>query len=73
MDTPGFGSFLDAMMIIKPIIEYHITQFQLTDRVFVKTNVPNLVKYLNAGTGCHTHVDVCVYCILVLLLVIIIV
>ncbi|KAJ3333110.1 hypothetical protein HDU76_011330 [Blyttiomyces sp. JEL0837] len=65
VDTPGFGSFMDATMIVKPVIDYHIQQFLKTDKVFVKSNaVPNLVKFLNAGTGCHTHVDAVLYCIL---------
>ncbi|KAJ3108460.1 hypothetical protein HDU97_001167 [Phlyctochytrium planicorne] len=65
VDSPGFGTFMDAMMIIRPIIDYHTAQFAKTDKVFVKgTVLPNLVKFLNSGTGCHTHVDACIYCIL---------
>ncbi|KAJ3137427.1 hypothetical protein HK101_003893, partial [Irineochytrium annulatum] len=65
VDSPGFGTFMDAMMIIKPVIDYHTAQFVKTDKVFVKGQVvPNLVKFLNAGTGCHTHVDACIYAIL---------
>ncbi|KAI9314372.1 Septin-domain-containing protein [Zopfochytrium polystomum] len=65
VDTPGFGSFLDANMIIKPIVDYHVTQFRQTDKIFAKkTAIPNLVKFLNSGTGCHSHTDVCLYGIL---------
>ncbi|KAI8849481.1 Septin-domain-containing protein [Chytridium lagenaria] len=65
VDGPGFGTFMDAMMIIRPIIDYHVAQFVKTDKVFARGNViPNLVKFLNSGTGCHTHVDACIYGIL---------
>ncbi|KAJ3193383.1 Septin 4, partial [Dinochytrium kinnereticum] len=43
VDSPGFGSFMDAMMIIRPIIDYHVAQFMKTDKVFAKGSViPNL-------------------------------
>ncbi|KAJ3117960.1 hypothetical protein HDU96_004636 [Phlyctochytrium bullatum] len=65
VDSPGFGTFMDSMMIIRPIIDYHTAQFVKTDKIFAKgTVIPNLVKFLNAGTGCHTHVDACIYGIL---------
>ncbi|KAJ1552041.1 hypothetical protein HK405_012902, partial [Cladochytrium tenue] len=65
VDTPGYGAFMDASMVMKPVVDYLATQFAKTDRVFVKrAAVPNLVKFLNAGTGCHTHIDVALYCIL---------
>ncbi|KAJ3090863.1 hypothetical protein HK102_002410 [Quaeritorhiza haematococci] len=65
VDTPGFGQHLDAMVTIKPVTEYAINQFLRTDRVFVKNVViPNLVKFLNSGTGAHTHVDIAIYAIL---------
>jgi hypothetical protein len=56
------------MMVIKPVVEYQVAQFMVTDRVFAKgLDIPNtkLVKFINSGTGCHTHVDVCLYGVLV--------
>lgn len=69
VEPPGFGSHTDAMRIIRPAVEYNLLQFQKTDRVFAKPRdqpIPSdtIVKFLNAGTGAHTHVDVCLYAIL---------
>ncbi|TPX68192.1 hypothetical protein SpCBS45565_g03226 [Spizellomyces sp. 'palustris'] len=67
LEPPGFGSFTDAMRIIRPTADYNILQFQRTDRVFVRDKpVPSgtIVKFLNAGTGAHTHVDICLYAVL---------
>jgi hypothetical protein len=86
VDTPGFGSFLDASLVMAPVSEYCLAQFVKTDKVifllkvfFVRDylfffglkvfrkgiEVPQLSKFLNGGSGCHTHVDVVIYCILV--------
>jgi septin family protein len=65
VDISGYGQHPDAALTIKPALEYCVGQFQKTDRVFVKgVPVPNLVRFLNAGTGSHTHVDICIYAIL---------
>ncbi|ORY44672.1 hypothetical protein BCR33DRAFT_850206 [Rhizoclosmatium globosum] len=65
VDTPGLGSFMDAMMVIKPVVEYVEAQFRPTNTLF-SPHIPTqkLVNLLKSGTGSHSHVDVCIYCIL---------
>lgn len=65
VDTPGFGISMDAMETIRPIVDYHLRQFQQTDDIFARdAPIPTLVNFLNSGTGAHTHVDVCIFGIL---------
>ncbi|KAJ3020827.1 hypothetical protein HKX48_000127 [Thoreauomyces humboldtii] len=67
LEPPGLGSQIDAMRVIRPTVEFNTRQFQETDRVFVRENsIPDatILRFLNSGTGAHTHVDVCVYAIL---------
>ncbi|KAJ1564279.1 hypothetical protein HK405_015318, partial [Cladochytrium tenue] len=55
VDTPGFGSQMDAIATIEPE----------TDKVFERLErIPNLIRYLSSGSGAHGHIDVCVYGIL---------
>ncbi|KAI8610243.1 Septin-domain-containing protein [Chytriomyces sp. MP71] len=63
VDTPGFGSFMDAMTVIQPCIEYLIQKFRETDTIFTKKTSSARLNQLfkQAGLG---HVDVCLYCIL---------
>ncbi|KAI9090018.1 Septin-domain-containing protein [Phlyctochytrium arcticum] len=67
LEPPGFGSHTDAMRIIRPVVDFNTAQFQRTDRVFARDKpIPNstIVKFLNSGTGAHTHTDVCFYVVL---------
>ncbi|KAJ3026154.1 hypothetical protein HK097_006512, partial [Rhizophlyctis rosea] len=65
VDTPGFGISMDAMETIRPIVDYHLSQFEKTDDIFARdAPIPTLVNFLNSGTGAHTHVDVCIFGIL---------
>ncbi|KAI8919171.1 Septin-domain-containing protein [Powellomyces hirtus] len=67
LEPPGFGSHTDAMRVIRPTVEFNNRQFQDTDRVFHRdASIPNttIMRFLNAGTGAHTHVDVCLYAVL---------
>jgi septin family protein len=65
VDTPGYGASVDSLQIIKPVIEYHHSQFQKTNQFFNREVHPQtLIRFLKAGTGAHTHVDVCLYGIL---------
>lgn len=65
MDTPGFGAQMDAMATIKPVVEYHLQQFEQTDHVFAPdVDSTTLRRFLMAPTGAHTHVDVLIFGIL---------
>ncbi|KAJ3086071.1 hypothetical protein HK102_013545 [Quaeritorhiza haematococci] len=65
IDTPGYGAVVDALQVIRPVVDYHLSQFQRTDRVFQRDiSSGQLIRYLRAGTGAHTHVDVCLYGVL---------
>ncbi|KND04429.1 uncharacterized protein SPPG_00158 [Spizellomyces punctatus DAOM BR117] len=65
VDTPGFGAQMDAMATIKPVVEYHLEQFKVTDQIFVRDiEELNLYRFLIAPTGAHTHVDVVLFGIL---------
>jgi septin family protein len=65
IDTPGFGSIVDTLQVIRPVVDYHQQQFARTDRVFTKdVSSSQLLRFLRAPTGPHTHVDVCIYGIL---------
>ncbi|TPX65769.1 hypothetical protein SpCBS45565_g04963 [Spizellomyces sp. 'palustris'] len=65
VDTPGFGAQMDAMATIKPVVEYHLEQFQVTDQIFVRDiEEVNLYRFLIAPSGAHTHVDVVLFGIL---------
>ncbi|RKO83823.1 hypothetical protein BDK51DRAFT_32394, partial [Blyttiomyces helicus] len=47
VDTPGFGIQMDAMLTIKPIIDYHHRQFITTNGVLApNAEIPNLVPFL---------------------------
>ncbi|KAJ3413194.1 hypothetical protein HDV05_008328 [Chytridiales sp. JEL 0842] len=63
IDTPGFGSFLDAGMVMKSLSGYCVSMFQGVDGVFAKgVSAKELVKYLRGGgVG---MVDGCLYGIL---------
>ncbi|RKO95349.1 hypothetical protein CAUPRSCDRAFT_12947, partial [Caulochytrium protostelioides] len=65
LDAPGYSTYMDASHTMQPILAYHVAQFEATDSVFVK-NMPvaQITRFLNAGTGAHTHTDVCLYGIL---------
>ncbi|KAJ3417443.1 Lactosylceramide 4-alpha-galactosyltransferase [Chytridiales sp. JEL 0842] len=65
VDTPGFGAQIDAMVTIEPVVDFHATQFQFTEKIFEpSTKIPNITRFLSAGTGAHSHVDICIYGIL---------
>ncbi|KAI8799775.1 Septin-domain-containing protein [Cladochytrium replicatum] len=65
IDTPGHGSQLDAMAAIRPILKYHEDQFKRTTGIFTQgLSQPNIVRFVSSGSGGHTHVDACLYCIL---------
>lgn len=47
------------------MVDYHLQQFIKTDRVFTREIPSNqIVRFLRAGTGSHTHVDTCIYGVL---------
>ncbi|KAJ3017406.1 UNVERIFIED_CONTAM: hypothetical protein HDU68_011698 [Siphonaria sp. JEL0065] len=65
VDTPGLGSFMDCMMVIRPVMEYISSQFSPTNKLFSpQTTSSQLINLLKSGTGVHSHVDICLYCIL---------
>ncbi|KAJ3187961.1 hypothetical protein HDU85_006354 [Gaertneriomyces sp. JEL0708] len=65
IDTPGYGSTLDALSVIRPVVAYHVAQFQRTDQAFTREATPlQLMRFLSAPTGAHTHIDVAAYCML---------
>ncbi|KAJ3062186.1 hypothetical protein HDU98_001913 [Podochytrium sp. JEL0797] len=65
IDTPGLGSLMDAMMVIRPVVDFVTSQFPATARLFSPTiSTTQLTSLVASGTGIHTHVDVCFYCIL---------
>ncbi|KAJ3190564.1 hypothetical protein HK101_008600 [Irineochytrium annulatum] len=65
VDTPGFGSQIDAIATIEPVVNHHVQKFKETDEVFERMEkIPNLVRFLNSGSGAHGHVDVCIYGVL---------
>ncbi|KND00582.1 uncharacterized protein SPPG_03706 [Spizellomyces punctatus DAOM BR117] len=65
IDSPGYGCTVDALSIIRPVVAYHLAQFQKTNQAFTREATPTqLVRFLAASTGAHTHVDVSVYCML---------
>lgn len=65
VDSPGYGKQTDAALVIRPIVEYHLNQFQKTDQIFVKGAASSqLMRFFNSGSGSHTHIDVCIYGIL---------
>ncbi|KAJ1568379.1 hypothetical protein HK405_002564 [Cladochytrium tenue] len=65
VDTPGYGSALDAVAIIGPVGEYCLKQFAKSERAFSREITRNqIIRFMNAGTGAHSHVDVCIYGIL---------
>lgn len=67
IEPVGLGVSSDAMRVITSVSDFHIWQFQTTDKVFVRDrSIPKstLVRFLNAGTGAHSHIDVCIYGIL---------
>ncbi|KAI8591691.1 Septin-domain-containing protein [Geranomyces variabilis] len=65
VDTPGFGHVLDAQDVIRPILSHLLAQFRTTDAVFTRqTSSHQLLRFLSADTGAHTHIDVVIYCIL---------
>ncbi|KAJ3182004.1 hypothetical protein HDU87_000342 [Geranomyces variabilis] len=65
VDTPGFGHVLDAQDVIRPILSHLLAQFRATDAVFTRqTSSQQLLRFLSADTGAHTHIDVVIYCIL---------
>ncbi|KAJ3268507.1 hypothetical protein HK104_005354, partial [Borealophlyctis nickersoniae] len=62
LDTPGHGLTVDALHTILPTIHYLQSQFQFTSAAFTdKVTDEQLVRFLSAPTGTHTHVDVCLY------------
>ncbi|KAI9340663.1 Septin-domain-containing protein [Zopfochytrium polystomum] len=65
VDTPGFGAQMDAIATIEPVVSHHLARFQETDKNFEKMlRIPNLSRFLSAGSGAHGHIDVCIYGIL---------
>ncbi|KAJ3156286.1 hypothetical protein HDU86_004050 [Geranomyces michiganensis] len=65
IDTPGFGHVLDAQDVIRPILSHLLAQFRATDAVFTRQiSSQQLLRFLSADTGAHTHIDVVIYCIL---------
>lgn len=56
---------MDTLQVIRPVVDYHQQQFARTDRVFSREVPPyHIVKFLRAGVGAHTHVDICIYGVL---------
>ncbi|KAJ3050711.1 hypothetical protein HK097_008301 [Rhizophlyctis rosea] len=65
IDTPGYGTSIDAYTIMKPTIDHITQQFQQTSSCFSQSiNPTQLTKFLSTGAGAHTHVDICLYGIL---------
>ncbi|KAI9101104.1 Septin-domain-containing protein [Phlyctochytrium arcticum] len=65
IDSPGYGASTDALAIIHPVVSYHVSQFAQTDQIFTREATPNqLIRFLTANTGGHSHVDASIYCIL---------
>ncbi|KAJ3028234.1 hypothetical protein HDV00_010543, partial [Rhizophlyctis rosea] len=51
IDTPGFGTTVDALSVIKPVVDHVTSQFQLTHSAFSPSiNPAQLTKFLTAGT-----------------------
>ncbi|KAF7727653.1 hypothetical protein EC973_007311 [Apophysomyces ossiformis] len=66
IDTPGYGSCLDASDVFSSVTSY-------IERQFVKTNsmlnpacpdTANIVRLMQNSSGAHTHVDACLYLVL---------
>lgn len=65
IDTPGFGSSIDTLQVIKPVVDYHLQQFLKTDKYFDKNCNPiTLQKFICASNGATSIVHVCIYGIL---------
>ncbi|KAI9346022.1 Septin-domain-containing protein [Zopfochytrium polystomum] len=65
VDTPGYGASMDALAIIGPVGEYCLTQYGKSEKAFSREITRNqIIRFMNAGTGAHSHVDVCIYGIL---------
>ncbi|KAI9193373.1 Septin-domain-containing protein [Polychytrium aggregatum] len=66
VDTPGFGSYINALATIDPVIEYHDKEFQRTDQFFSRQNPSSksIISFITSGTGGSNHVDLCLYGIL---------
>ncbi|KAI8851171.1 hypothetical protein BC829DRAFT_387499 [Chytridium lagenaria] len=54
VDTPGYGSAIDALSIVRPVVEYCASQYGKTEKAFVK----------GVRLGVRLHVDVVFYGIL---------
>lgn len=65
VDTPGFGSQMDAFLTIEPVVAHQVARFQETDKFFEKFDrIQNVVRFVSGGAGNHGHIDVCIYGIL---------
>ncbi|KAJ3395274.1 Peptidyl-prolyl cis-trans isomerase B [Entophlyctis sp. JEL0112] len=65
IDTPGLGAFMDSMTVIRPVVKYAAAQFARTQRFFsTQADSNTIVKFVAADSAAHTHVHVCLYCIL---------
>lgn len=63
IDVPGFGMHVDAMNVIRPVIELLYIQYHQTNKYF-NSKVRHLERFLMSPNGAHTHVDVCLFGIL---------
>ncbi|KAI8339567.1 Septin-domain-containing protein [Chlamydoabsidia padenii] len=66
IDTPGYGTFVDAKTVIQSTTRYLERQFQQTDDMISPSqpNTPRMARLLHNHYGGHSHVDVCLYMIL---------
>ncbi|KAJ3217890.1 Septin 4, partial [Clydaea vesicula] len=57
IDTPGFGSIVDTLQVIRPVVDYHQQQFTKTDRIFNREiSSTQLQKFLKAVFDIYIYV-----------------
>ncbi|KAI9032767.1 Septin-domain-containing protein [Phycomyces nitens] len=63
VDTPGYGSSLQANDVIKPVVNYIEQQFVKTRTLLhpTLTDVDTVSHLVNNPYGAHSHVDCCLY------------
>lgn len=65
IDTPGFGSFTNALQIIEPIVKYHSDMLKEAIRTFSKTVDKSVMHtYLSGNKKISPYVEVCTFCFL---------
>lgn len=65
IDTPGYSASVDAGGIIDAVTGYCEAQFETTVSLFSdKISSTQLFRFLSGSSGAHSHIDVCLYCLL---------